>query len=510
MNWKLKVVWGLLACLLFVDICGSLVYNTKTDGTGILIEEEPVPLSYGKGSSWGEFLDWLWGGGKNHNTETTSAETEPETDAEVDTEPVPEAPSEEASSPDQEEGSEQIPGDTEATDMETLESESVAETESVEAGQGTESVMDVRDFGAVGDGRTDDTQALKAAIEAGAGKEVYIPSGTYMISSKIYIPESTRIVGDGESTVLMAAPGMARGMDLLKIYQASGIQIEQISFSGNSGVNKRGNVYNTQDGIHLLDIWYATDVTISNCSFRDNIYAAIRCVGSSNVSVFESAFQDVDCGLITLGSDDISDITVHGCTFDGHEKSEPVSFFATAKHSNITITDNVMSNKRDGSGVLFSSRGSHENILVTGNQISGTATGISADHVTSGIISGNVIGDTTGGYGIVLTDCADIRVEDNSMSRVMLDGIRLTSCRDVVVSGNLVNSAGLKNKDFLGIRIKGACENLVLQHNQVAKGTAKSGVGIYVEATGTIQVMDSLLEDCVVSVSRVSDKTTVQ
>ena len=41
--------------------------------------------------------------------------------------------------------------------------------------------VNARDFGAVGDGRTMDTAALQAAIDAcGVGQEVYVPAGTYM------------------------------------------------------------------------------------------------------------------------------------------------------------------------------------------------------------------------------------------------------------------------------------------------------------------------------------------
>ena len=50
-------------------------------------------------------------------------------------------------------------------------------------------MVSVKDFGAVGDGNTDDTTALQAAITyaTGAGCELYFPAGTYKISSALTI-----------------------------------------------------------------------------------------------------------------------------------------------------------------------------------------------------------------------------------------------------------------------------------------------------------------------------------
>lgn len=41
--------------------------------------------------------------------------------------------------------------------------------------------IDVKNYGAIGDGRSDDTNAIKAALRAGAGCEVFFPKGTYSI-----------------------------------------------------------------------------------------------------------------------------------------------------------------------------------------------------------------------------------------------------------------------------------------------------------------------------------------
>lgn len=55
-------------------------------------------------------------------------------------------------------------------------------------------------FGAVGDGITDDTQAVQNAINT--GKVVYIPKGIYKTTNAIVVPSNATIFGDGESSVI--------------------------------------------------------------------------------------------------------------------------------------------------------------------------------------------------------------------------------------------------------------------------------------------------------------------
>jgi hypothetical protein len=53
----------------------------------------------------------------------------------------------------------------------------------------------VKDYGAVGDGTTDDTAAVQAAIDSSS--VVYIPQGIYKITSELTLPGIRKIYGDG-------------------------------------------------------------------------------------------------------------------------------------------------------------------------------------------------------------------------------------------------------------------------------------------------------------------------
>lgn len=57
------------------------------------------------------------------------------------------------------------------------------------------------DFGAVGDGTTDDTTAVQNALNSGGG--IYFPKGTYRITSTLTNSNAYKIIGDGQQSRIM-------------------------------------------------------------------------------------------------------------------------------------------------------------------------------------------------------------------------------------------------------------------------------------------------------------------
>ena len=70
-------------------------------------------------------------------------------------------------------------------------------------------VVSVKDFGAVGDGVADDTAAIQAALTAlsGTRKYVFLPSGTYLVSSRLTVPTKTGLISDRSATIYAASSG---------------------------------------------------------------------------------------------------------------------------------------------------------------------------------------------------------------------------------------------------------------------------------------------------------------
>jgi hypothetical protein len=68
------------------------------------------------------------------------------------------------------------------------------------------------DFGATGNGTTDDTVAIQTAIDAAQGGALYIPTGTYLCSAQLDINANTLIFGDGRSASILSFNHTGRGL----------------------------------------------------------------------------------------------------------------------------------------------------------------------------------------------------------------------------------------------------------------------------------------------------------
>ncbi len=64
------------------------------------------------------------------------------------------------------------------------------------------SAVDVRNFGAVGNGVTDDSAAISRAFAAAEGKTLYVPAGTYLLTSRLKVPPDLVVKGDGDRSWL--------------------------------------------------------------------------------------------------------------------------------------------------------------------------------------------------------------------------------------------------------------------------------------------------------------------
>lgn len=80
-------------------------------------------------------------------------------------------------------------------------------------------VLNVKNFGAVGDGSNDDTSSIQAALDAlpSSGGTVLLPSGTYKVTSTITIDkDNTTLKGVGASSVIQV-PNSALGIDVIQV-----------------------------------------------------------------------------------------------------------------------------------------------------------------------------------------------------------------------------------------------------------------------------------------------------
>jgi len=145
------------------------------------------------------------------------------------------------------------------------------------------SVLNVKDFGARGDGVSDDGGSIQKAINTaesnGLGK-IYIPSGTYFIDRTIVLGNNTEVYGDGEKTVLM------RGNSVSNVPWFGGVG----SCEKNIGFNGRVLFWNSR-----------YNCGNENISFHDFVIdGSLVTTVPSSVSIALSAVEDVDIFRLTL------------------------------------------------------------------------------------------------------------------------------------------------------------------------------------------------------------------
>ena len=148
--------------------------------------------------------------------------------------------------------------------------------------------VNVRDFGALGNGVADDTASIRRAIEqiykesennfdTRTRRTIYIPAGTYITSNVISIPPNASLVGDGpNSTTISLQYGNLSVANICDSAFQSGSTIgsggatlpDSIEISGIGFTNTAQEIQ-----YPLLNIDSASNVRINNSRFQSNIKA---------------------------------------------------------------------------------------------------------------------------------------------------------------------------------------------------------------------------------------------
>lgn len=84
------------------------------------------------------------------------------------------------------------------------------------------SAVSVKAYGALGDGATDDTAALAAALTAAAGACLFVPKGTYLTAAALAPAANTRIVGTGRGSIIKCSTASVHAIHASSV---AGVQI---------------------------------------------------------------------------------------------------------------------------------------------------------------------------------------------------------------------------------------------------------------------------------------------
>lgn len=147
--------------------------------------------------------------------------------------------------------------------------------------------LNVKDYGAVGDGMTDDTSAINAAIAAvvaqsSVGGTVFFPQGDYLVSSTITLPTGIRLMSIGMTrgrifgsiNGFILNTALIAGQSPSSYYQAiEDIQIVNTNTGASAGViqfNNASDIYMKRvylNGVknYLVDVHESHTITFQDC-----------------------------------------------------------------------------------------------------------------------------------------------------------------------------------------------------------------------------------------------------
>lgn len=171
-------------------------------------------------------------------------------------------------------------------------------------------VLNVKTYGAKGDGETDDTGAIQDALDAsGVGKTVYVPAGTYMVDAEtsLLLPSHCSLrFADGAT--LQAIPNDAEWYAILKASE-----VEDVVIGGNGILVGERDDHTGEDGE-----WGMGLAIIASDNVRVKGLTAKDCWGDGIFVAWQ--FADVlkdNCTNISIADCETDNCRRNGLTLDG-------------------------------------------------------------------------------------------------------------------------------------------------------------------------------------------------
>ena len=159
--------------------------------------------------------------------------------------------------------------------------------------------VSIKDFGAAGNGITDDTTAFQDAINASANRQIYIPSGTYIVTS-ITGASSMEFLGENqETTVIKRKNNDTTPLPMFNFSNKQKIKFSNLTFDGNKAIQALAKAIFNFDACET--------VTIDSCTikgaFGNNGVNLTNGTGETNeeeIRITNSTIKDCDSDAIYI------------------------------------------------------------------------------------------------------------------------------------------------------------------------------------------------------------------
>lgn len=367
-------------------------------------------------------------------------------------------------------------------------------------GRGGEA-LSVKDYGARGDGITDDTAAVAAAVAAcgaAGGGTAFFPAGTYPLTASVSIPTRVQLAGAGADSIIKATGTQTSAFSVVG---RTGVSISDLTTDANNSAQLSYSVY----------VSGGTRTGFNRCTFINQAKAG------STAIMLDGAANQVNisgCNFITSGARGVSmingtnHVTIDGCTFDSLREYGTYGVSSAATQlSDITISNNRLSNIVGGTPrepIYFTGGGLGNyalrvkilNNTVLGNKANysggvGNGDMVACYDLSDSIVSGNVV-LYGGDVGISVWRSRRVTITGNVAGYNNTNGIVLWQATSCTVSGNVCYNNRQDYGAEFGATIKGGIRAMTAADSCTIVGnrcyddqtTKTQDYGVAIDATG--------------------------
>lgn len=327
--------------------------------------------------------------------------------------------------------------------------------------------INVKSYGATGDGKTDDATSIQTALNVSSGSptKIYFPNGTYVIGTRLVFPSSITIEGASlGSVILKAKNGMNDRLIVNSGYALTqpwtySLRFENIVFDLN-GVN--------QTNSDAPSFERDDDMQFINCRFINAYDTLLLITGNPTPNLNNNVLIDK-------------------CFFDGTNQQQATDVFDVGDGSNVVVTNSFFFSSKGGNqGMLEPSVINHlviKNCYFDGN---GNGTPIEMKGINGGEFSSNEVKNSAGeGVGLWAWHesspffvSRDFVISNNNIHDNVGQGILMVApggssdtAYNLSISNNSIHdnqNEGLKTQTVHGITVS---NNFIYNNSKASAGT---------------------------------------
>ena len=366
------------------------------------------------------------------------------------------------------------------------------------------SVISVTNFGARGDGVSNDTNAIQAAINSlypKKGGTIIFPPGNYVTSGALTITgNNISLDGGNRGAKIVSYAGAENVPDKIAIRDCSGVSIHGL---GVYGGREAGTTLRYTGMIELSN---TTGTIIDNCDFRDTVGISMYLLkNQNNIKITNNTFSNFPIAFfnnvfdatgsqkfVSLNNNTFTNAFISDFAYGGAIKIESPNGFNSNYAQECSYWD-VSDNQIDITGSMGVELWGHcTDSVVSRNRIIGSEFGISiANYSRNVTVSDNIVRSASTSYaGIEVADAKDVVVANNNLrgsnASVGIIGDRSVN---VNIANNIVN-----NYDR-GIKAYFSVSGFFNINGNLVSSSGAGGTPLYLQGSNHINVVGNTLKN---------------